>query len=253
MEGLLYVGGLLVAAIIGWAVNFFAPGLFATIGRRPSVRVHIETDPAIFLAGGPNWESFSFVIPRDLAAAGTPPSAICREWWKWAHSMGAADADLTQVRVTVMGLSETDVLIDALQVQALRREQALEGTQVLCPVGGAEGTPRQIHIDLDQEPPVTSYMDDGGEHTKPFLFNLRKGEIETFYLWATAKHDSCQWIANLQFIVNGKRHAIQIDDHGHPFHTTATTRAQSFSWYRGEWRPLRTSDEPESQPGTNQV
>ena len=53
--------------------QFLCPGLFAAIGRRPSVRVHIETDPAIFLAGGPNWDSFSFVIPRDLAEVGTPP------------------------------------------------------------------------------------------------------------------------------------------------------------------------------------
>jgi hypothetical protein len=149
--------------------------------------------------------------------------------------MGAADAGVTQVRLVITGLSETDVLIDALQVRVLKREKALLGTHIVCPVGGASGTPRQIEIELQEQPPLTRYVAEGGESTEPFLFILRKGENEVFYLSAYAREDAYDWIADLLLLVNGKRHIIRIDNDGRSFRTTATTRAQTAYWYSGRW------------------
>jgi hypothetical protein len=122
-----------------------------------------------------------------------------------------------------------DVLIDALRVKVLRRGEPLEGTNIVCPVGGAEGAPRNIAIALDEDPPTTSYG------TKPFLFTLKKGEVEAFHILATAELSSCEWIASLYLLVEGKRKIVTIDNQGNPFKTTSTNRCKEFLWAGNRW------------------
>jgi hypothetical protein len=231
------VGLVALGAVLGWAASYFLPGVWTRVSRRPPLRLHVESDPDISMAGHPNWDGYSFRVPRELDEIGEPPSLVCREWWKWARSMDGLDAGLTPVRLMIIGLSDTDVVIDALQVRVHRRYDDPPGTTIVCAPGGADLVPRHIDVDLDSDPPLTDYRDSDGNSPGRFLFSLRKGETEVFYIWARVTQGACDWVADLQLLVNGKRHAIRIDDAGRPFRTTSSKGAESFYWQSGQWVP----------------
>jgi hypothetical protein len=231
------IGLVVLGAVLGWAASHFLPGVWTRLTRRPPLRLHVEPDPDISMAGYPNWDDYSFWIPRNVAQIGEPPSSLCREWWKWARSMDGVDVGLTPVRLMLIGLSDTDVVVDALQVQVLRRYDNPPGTIVVCATGGADIIPRHIAVDLDSYPPMTDYRDSDESSLGRFLFSLSKGETEIFYIWARVTQGTCDWIADLQLLVNGKRQAMRIDDAGRPFRTTAPIGAERFYWESGQWQP----------------
>jgi hypothetical protein len=212
-----------LGAGLGWAATYFLPGFWAKVARRPPLRIHVEPDPQISMAAYPNWDGYSFHIPRRIDEIGEPPGPVCREWWTWAHGMEGMDAGYTHVRLMVTGLSDMDVVVDALQVRVLDRYDAPAGTTIICATGGADLVPRHIDVDLDHEPPLTEYRDSGGDPTSRFLFTLRKGETEVFFIWARVTQGGCDWVADLHLLVNGKRRSIRVDSEGRPFRTVSST------------------------------
>ena len=174
-----------LGAVLGWAATYFLPGFWAKVARRPPLRIHVEPDPKISMAAYRSWDGYSFHIPRRIDEIGEPPGPVCREWWTWAHGMEGMDAGYTHVRLMVTGLSDMDVVVDALQVRVLDRYDAPAGTTIICATGGADLVPRHIDVDLDHEPPLTEYRDSGGDPTSRFLFTLRKGETEVSHLGAS--------------------------------------------------------------------
>lgn len=64
--------GVALATTVAWVVNHLAPGVFASLIKRPPVHVHVEVDPAAMYAGAPNWVGSGWVLPQevDLAVSG---------------------------------------------------------------------------------------------------------------------------------------------------------------------------------------
>lgn len=226
-----------VGALIAWAVAYFAPGAWSRLIRRPSVYVHVEKDPAIFYAGGPNWDASLFVLLdlADPSDVGEPPRGPCRDWRSWLWPIGAYDAERTDLHVTIQGAADSTVLIDGLRVTSISR-RPVSGFCLLCPVGGADATPRSVNVDLDWDPGVVTYSDAGGEPTGRFAFTLTKGEVETFHIVATAGQAACSWVAELFLVVNGRREVVQIDDDGDPFRTSGVGSIPTFVWSGSDWR-----------------
>jgi hypothetical protein len=202
--------------------------------------VHLETDPAIFESGEPPWIGYSFLFPHGQVELGPPPPGNCPEWWAWARTNQGVDADRTKVRLTIIGDSEATVIVEALRIAVVRRAEPLDGTLVLCPVGGADITPRHIAVDLDGFPEaVTSYYDAGGDPTGRFSFALARGEAELFNIEATAGHSYIEWVGKLYLLVDGKRQIVNISDQGEPFRTTSSSHLEPLTWTDGKWDLLR--------------
>lgn len=228
--------GVGLTTIVGWLVSHLAPGVFAALIKRPPVRIHVEVDPANMYAGSPNWVGSSWVLPPELAPdeLGNPPTAICRDWRSWMWTKGAFDGDYTEIRVTLQGAAESTVLVDGLRVFAIEHSQPV-GNCVACPVGGADITPRSILVDLDWDPGVVTYSDDGGAAGDRFTFALSKGEVESFNIRARTAQFRCRWTATLLLIVDGARQAIHLDDDGEPFRTSATNGLPRWTWSGDDW------------------
>jgi len=228
--------GVALTTSVAWLVNHFAPGVFASIVKRPPIRVHIEVDPANMYAGAPNWVGSGWVLPTDVDvdALGDPPTGICRDWRTWLWPKGAFDADFTEIRVTLQGAADSTVLVDGLRVMSVDRSEPI-GNHYLCPVGGADITPRSVVVDLDWDPGVVTYTDDSGEGGEHFSFTLAKGEVEIFHVRAQSTEYRCEWTAELLLIVDGKRQTIYLDDDGQPFRTCASRDLPTWTWWGDRW------------------
>jgi hypothetical protein len=249
--------GALAVAVIGFLVTRHGPTVERSLFRRKAVRatteldtapprIKAENDPAIFEAGGPNWEAYGFVFPPGIEAVGTPPSEICREWRQWARGRGGVDARSTKAQVTVEGRSDGTVVIDRFEIEVTARRDALPGTYAACPVGGASGSPRQIYVVLDNDPPAIHFVDSGDEPVKHFLFTLTPGEVETFLIYAVADRCYCEWTAHLSYVAHGKRDSILISDEGDAFKTTGVRNAEGYAWFDGHWRRDFLPQEPDN-------
>jgi hypothetical protein len=237
------VAGAIVGTVIGWMGKEFLPPLWRRIQGRPPVIIHVETNPAVFEAGLPPWIGYGFVF-ADEAQPGRPPIGPCQEWWAWAKERGGVDAGVTKLRLTLIGDELTTVVMDALRVVITKHTDPLNGTYVVCTVGGADITTRHIAVDLDLfGEPTTRYVKDGGESTGRFVFQLTRGEAEIFNIEARAESSYCEWVAELFLLVDGKRRTISIDDDGKPFRTTAPSGLKAHHWTDERWAPLHASDE----------
>jgi len=230
---------LALGTLFGWAGNQFLPKLLRRMQGRTGVLVHVETDPAIFESGNPPWIGYAFVLPEPETTPGPPPPGTCQEWWTWARSQKGVDAGITKVRLTVVGDSEVTVVIQALRAAITKRTEPLQGTYIVCTVGGADIVARHIAVDLDGfAEAVTSYVDNTGRSTTPFGFQLTRGAVEVFNIEARANVSCCEWVAELYLLVDGKRQVIHISDDGQPFRTTATPNLSPLHWTGEEWAEL---------------
>jgi len=226
-------------AVVGWVANQVLPTAWRKLSRRRSVDLHVETDPGVFLAGGPNWDPFGYVLPFSPAALPAPPSDTCRDWYRWAMDLGGASAGWARVRLTLSGHLDATVLVDHLEVKVHRRNTTREGTYVLCRTGGADAVPRGFLVTLDDDTPTATLLADGGEPAMgPLGISIQKGEIEIIEIQVEAMVAEVEWTAILGMIVNGKRERVEVTDSGKPFLLAGTEGLQPHERTAEGWRPL---------------
>jgi hypothetical protein len=135
------------------------------------------------------------------------------------------------------------VLISNLVVRKKRTAPALQGTSVFCGSQGAAEI-RPIFVDLDRTPARVRV----GSGRRPFGFTLARGETETFDIEAQTTKSYVRWTLELDLIVGGHKQAIQVDDEGRPFETTALSRNASWSWFEDRWNGPSGQVVPAGQP-----
>lgn len=144
---------------------------------------------------------------------------------------------LTVLNVTLQGAADSTVLVDGLSVLVVSQDEPI-GNAFVCPVGGASGSARSINVDLERDGVVT-HTADGGEPANKFSFTLTRGEIETFHITARAERARCEWTAELNLIVDGKRRTVYIDDDGQPFRTCGAEGLPQWRGSTNRWVPHR--------------
>ena len=235
--GLVALGAVL-GAVLTWLADRLLPVAWRRLRHRPAIDVHIETDPGVFLAGGPNWDAFGYLLPLDLGAVGPPPSDFCRDWHEWAVSQGGIPAKWARIRVTLSGHLDATVLVDNIKVDVVSRTSIPSGTHVLCRTGGADTIPRGFNLDLEQDPPVAQFVSVGGETVyEPLGITVKKGEVEILEIEASAETQLVEWTAELGLVVNGKRESAQLSNSGRPFVISGTDKHVAYEWHDG-WTAL---------------
>ena len=233
--GLLLV---VVGAILGTVGTVVVQKWSRITGQLP-LDVLIEPDPAVFLAGEPNWDDFEFVLPAaTIEGVGHPPSSLCREWYSWARDRGGMPARVQRIQLILVPRDDATVLVEALIPQVVSSAEALAGTHVACPVGGADGTVRHIEIDLAAvDEPLATFRSEGeGEAVRPFKFTIGTGDAERFEIHAIVPDEiQVEWKADLHLIANGRKFQLSIDNDGQPFHVTGSGRSPSYAWEVDRW------------------
>jgi hypothetical protein len=241
---LLAFGAVVGVAIVGWIVNKALDTGADEVSSKPPVAVSVVTDWKRIYAGAPNWQVYRFVSNRPITSIGRPPSDQCAEWRAWALAAGGADADESRASVLIQGRPQTAVVIDAVDVEVVRRRPAPQGTYAVCPAGGPQGSPRRLLINLDSDPPTVRYGERGDDIAarKRLLFTLAGPQTEILDLVANTARCDCEWKAEIHMVVDGHEHVEEVDDGGRPFHTVASRRAAPFVWEQSRWRRLTSVD-----------
>lgn len=229
--------GAVVGALVTWAVSFFMPGVYRHVTKRPALHVHVERDRAVIWAGAPPWVSYAFMI-ESPDVLGDPPSSFCPDWWAWAQSLEGVDAHETELQLTFTAATDTTVVIDAFRAKVIKQSEPLPWTLVQCPApGGADITKRGVEIDLDGfEPPTTRFVDQTFDTIKGApTISVSPGEAEIFHVRAISRYSYIEWTAEALLLVNGKRQAVTIDDHGEPFRTCSARGRPELRWTGCQW------------------
>jgi hypothetical protein len=240
MDWLTYLGGLVLAAVVGSVVEaVFSPirhWLSGAFGWKP-IHVHVERDPKIIWAEFPPWIEAMVWLPEQPTQ---DPPLDCRDWNEWASASGGCDAVKTTLRITVQAKENAAVLIESVLVDRAEGPEPYKpvttGVVAVCPVGGADVNPKRLDIDLEMDPPVGEWLDEDGQRLRERRqISLARRETDQFLVWAHAENGDHRWTLRLNLLVNGRRQTFTIDDGGKPFRTIGRHGLAAFTWYGDTW------------------
>jgi hypothetical protein len=144
-------------------------------------------------------------------------------------------------------------VLDGIKIHVLHRKPALRGTIVNFLPGICAPAELQIGtVNLDDSPPTLTPVhesspnapDQGPERTAPLIFpyTISQSDPEILVLTVTTQHCDCTWNAELDWTEGSHVGHTIIEDHSHPFQTTAAKGLPTITWGQGEngdWRALR--------------
>lgn len=219
-----------LTAGVSWAATELLKGARSEISPPAEpIALSVETNPAG--TGAFADSPVTLVLPRRARIRGDPGPG-CDGFRPWARAHGGVDAGATKLVLVVQGNVDEAVMISRIRATVLSRLSPLRGNGVECPPAGAAQF-RALGLDLDREPPRVTYRSGGGA---PFGFTLANGETETFNVVATATRARYRWIMDMDFVVDGRKQSLRIDDDGRAFETTPSPRGPWWSWnYHDEW------------------
>ena len=229
---ILFVSGTTFAALLGWAINYYLPGLLSQHSQPPPIAADVNDDPSTIGTFSATSETILLPGPARKAHADNPPFSFCDEFRSWATGLGGVDAGSTEFRLVVQGNSDLPVVLDGMSANIIRRVATKGNIPVACGTAG-NATVRSIRINLDVNPPLADYHTAYG--TQPFAFTLNKGETEIFDITAvsSAPNTITIWDLALRAIIDGQEHTYYIEDRGRPFETAGWTPGTAKGVY--EW------------------
>jgi hypothetical protein len=231
-EKLLTAPGIAAAAVFTTAVSWLATQLLENLHARIEVRqplsVTVKDNPARI--GAFSDQPMFGVIPADIRTAGSPGPG-CAGFRDWLKLNKGVDAGATKLQLIVQGKVAKPILLSEMRVKVLRKLPPVVGIPVSCPPAG-EASSRHIEIDLDANPPRVRYQSD----QKTFGFTVQAGETETFNIVAKTMRGRYTWVIDLDIVVEGDQHTIEIGGPSGPFETSARQSSDNWQWdYEGSW------------------
>jgi hypothetical protein len=224
------VAAVLAGAILGWAVTYFAPGIFSWVkgvsGQSP-IRVRVD-NPQVGYLRNAAYLPPGFVIPRPINELDAPPESYrLEDRYKWAYTRGGVDANTTEYDIVVQGRSASPVIIEGVRVNVLSRRPPVQGVHIRDQ-GGDLVDVRALSIDLDKDPPELS-LQDGYEGKKwNFPLQVSETEIEYIHVFAGTEKYDVEWTVSLDYSANDKRYSMIIDNGGKPFRTTSAKGLRTY-------------------------
>ena len=212
---------------------------------RPPADVVVGSDPAVYLSGSglPDWVSFEVFVPGiSIEDVEDDPPATGRHAYRWAAAKGGWPAQEHHLQVTIVAREDATILVEGLEAVIVNREDLPPGIDAVRAVGGAEGNVRHVLLSMVEVPPLVSWIDDDGNLTKRFKFDVTKGDPERFEIVADVRGlegSLVEWRAVLHLIAEGRKFAVTVDDSGRPFRTASVPPGDRYVWVEDRWHRAR--------------
>jgi hypothetical protein len=154
-------------------------------------------------------------LPRPPAIAGKGS----QRFLAWAHDLGGADAEQTQVSFVLRSDLTAPVIVANVRVVVQERRPAMRGTW-LKPAQAGDLPERVIEIDLDTDPPTVKRTAYQGDPSWKFPLQVSNQDPELFTVIAKANQSFCFWKLEVDYLVEGRQHTLTVDNDRQPFRTT---------------------------------
>jgi hypothetical protein len=161
------------------------------------------------------------VLPLPLEKIPRPPSTAgegSQKFLVWARNLGGADAESTGVSFVLRSDMTAPVIVANVRVVVQQRSPAMRGTWLDTGQAG-DLYNRVLEVDLDRDPPIVERISEGDSGWN-FPLKVSVQDPELFTVIASADESLCVWTLEVDYVVDGKRHTLTIDNDGQPFRTT---------------------------------
>ncbi|GEM_PF-4054378 len=240
------IGSAVVGSTVVLLVHYLVDDPISPLPTDP-VEVVVEANADKLEVNGSPTES-SYVIPKRIYDIGNPPDDAggCRGRYAWAHALGGVDANDSAVRVVVKRQRTSTVILNGFRPRVVKAELPVVGSHINCPPrsGDSLAGVRSIRVALTKSgPPSYQYVPLESDASRSFELELSQNEAVLFYITARAIDCYCQWVADLDLVVDGKNETVTITGQGgKPFGVTSPVAAQEYLRQDGRW--VLTSTRP---------
>ncbi|MDX2543477.1 helix-turn-helix domain-containing protein [Streptomyces sp. WI04-05B] len=211
----------------------------------PPSRSPAETTPApiTWTANSQAWTlgcGHDYVIAKSPEQVPPPPAA--QDAAPWAASQHAVHGGDTNIEISVQGRTSTAVVLEALRVRVVGRDDPAEGTAYSMDQGcGGSITPRTFSVDLDKDRPIARSVA-GSDVGTPipavrFPYRVSAQDPEVLLVNARTVTCDCRWYLELDWSSQGRTGTVRIDDAGRPFRTSGIKGLPRFWYSMREWIP----------------
>ncbi|ELP70047.1 helix-turn-helix domain-containing protein [Streptomyces turgidiscabies] len=181
-----------------------------------------------------------YVIAKSPEQVPPPPAA--QDAAPWAASQHAVHGGDTNIEISVQGRTSTAVVLEALRVRVVGRDDPAEGTAYSMDQGcGGSITPRSFSVDLDKDRPVARSVA-GSDVGTPipavrFPYRVSAQDPEVLLVNARTAACDCRWYLELDWSSQGRTGTVRIDDAGRPFRTSGIKGLPRYWYSTREWIP----------------
>lgn len=229
------LGGVLVAAVGSVAavagLSSSEQDIRPDVSATPSVRGTQSGPPAKVAAvqrepSMGNGFTYVFADSREFAPEEIPNSytstQAVAEYEAWAKQQGAVDPETVSIKLVLEGNRDRPIrIIDLRPVK--RCQPPLSGTLLFSPPQGSDDSVG-ILFDLDQarpDPVAADRVEEGENYFSTHTVSLKRGEQQTFQIYAGTARQYCEFSLQLTIVADGKTLTQTVDNHGQPFRVTA--------------------------------
>ncbi|WP_435859422.1 helix-turn-helix domain-containing protein [Streptomyces parvulus] len=174
-----------------------------------------------------------------------PPPPAPQDAAPWAATQNAVHGGETLVQLTVQGLSDTAVVLEALRVRVVGRSAPAGGNAYAMDQGcGGSLTPRAFAVDLDKDRPLARAVagNDAGTPIPAVRMPYRVSatDPEVLHVTAATRTCDCQWYLELDWSSQGRTGTLRVDDGGRPFRTSSVEGLPRYTYdtLDRHWQPL---------------
>jgi hypothetical protein len=225
----------ILSAVGVFLVDEYGPGVMDDLRRDDPIRVVAGYDPNGYSDGW--WMALPSGASLDTTAAELAASSGLRTW---LASQGGVDVGWSYVRVAVEGRRNSTVRIVNMRAVVTSRDEPFNGISVLLSSQGQIGV-RVVSLDLDEPEAIARRRDETGNQGEPYfrdrVVTLNEGEVEIFEVEGTTIQCYCEWVIELELLVDGEEQILRVDNNGEPFRTTAEAAGSYEASY--EYKPWR--------------
>lgn len=199
------LAGLLIGALVPWAVNTYAPLTVEKATATPAVHISAGIDSGVLDDG------WTMALPVMKSAQDVPKATkSCADFRQWASLQGAYDSKTSSLLVTFRGTRIEPVVVTGIRVVIEKKDDPFSALKLNCPSAGA-GSTIPVALLLDEPTPVLREQKSDQSlgyswFTKNSL-TLKQGEIVTFAVEAYAFKAAYKW--HLEALVrSGDRQSV---------------------------------------------
>ena len=224
------------------------------MNKPQAFRIEIEENPDKIVTESGEPVGATYLLPLPIASVPPAPDAAdsCLHRFDWATQQDGVQSDVSNLRLTVEGISEDNVQIVGVHARTVARNPPSLGSQISCEGRGGQPPLRSITVDLDANPPTAQLIDAAG---KPIpILTLMKGEVEIIDVTASSFTCDCQWELVFDMKVAGEAQSVVVRGASGPFRTASSQSAKAYTFTAGSWHEQESgmnSGSPMRQiPGT---
>jgi hypothetical protein len=200
------IGALGALGVVGWAVDYYAPGItksaWNSLRRADAIEWTVSPSP-----GGRRMTAL------PISKVGSK-QVVCDK-----DSEDFIEADSNRIFVTIE--VQRDVVVHFSQVHArvVSRKPPVKGIELNC-LGSLDAEVTVV-IDLDTRPPTVGYYRTGDDKPREKLVQkLEQGDKLEIDVQAHTEKNLVTWQGEIPLLIDGEEHTIPLMDKDHPFSVT---------------------------------